>query len=170
MPNIISLVSFLISKVQSGEIYDESFFQKTEKLIDDVLNKKVEVKRMGVLSDLLDELRSGDDDETIRKLCDKIYEEEKKNISNLTIIPTGSNIFLALECPEDFQKYNFVCLEREEKNEFIVSHWAVMKKDTLSNISGPAPAKRIKVWPCSGLPNQKIVEKFLEKYNFLRGK
>ena len=164
MPNVISLVVFLISMIQDGKIQDPKFFQEIEREINKVLNMKLEDKNMSILSDLLSELASNDSDETLKKLCDKIYEEEKKKfIDHAEFLPTGPNIFLALECPEDFQKYNFICLEREERNKFIVSHWGIFKKNTENS-------KRVKVWDCRGLPNNKIIEMFLEKYNFLKGK
>lgn len=164
MPNIISLVIFLVSMVQENKIQDAGFFSEIEKIIRSIIDKNVEDKDMSILSDLLSELASNDSDETLKKLCDKIYEEEvrRKYLQHPTLLPTGPNIFLALECPEDFQKYNFICIEREERNKFIISHWAVMRNTENS--------KRIKVWDCAGLPNQKIIEQFLEKYNFLRGK
>jgi len=171
MPQIISLVIFLISKVESNEIQDAKFFQVVEKYIESILKKDMEVKKMGILTDLLSEFKSPDDDETLKKLCDKIYEEEQKDIVHTQYLPHGPNIFLALECPEDFQRYNFVCLEREERGKFIVSHWTISKRDTASEFtSGIAVAKRIKVWDCCDIPVKKIVEIFLEKYNFLRGK
>jgi hypothetical protein len=127
---------------------------------------------MGILSDLLNELKSqNDDDETLKKICDKIYEEEQKSINHPGILPYGPNMFLALECPEDFQKYNFVCLEREERGKFIASHWVVLKRDSASELAaGIAVAKRIRAWSCYDMSNKKIIETFLEKYNFLRGK
>jgi hypothetical protein len=162
MPNIISLVGFLISEIENDKIQGSKFFEQIEKEISRMINRNLEDDKMSILTDLLNELSSSDSDETLKKLCDKIYDQEVKHVNHPTILPSGPNIFLALECPDDFQKFNFVCLEREEKNKFIVSHWAVMK-DT-------EHAKRVKVWDCRGLPNQKIVEQFLEKYNFLRGK
>jgi hypothetical protein len=162
MPNIISLVVSLISMVQENKIQDSKFFEEIERTISRMVNKSLEVKNMSILSDLLSELTSSDSDETLKKLCDKIYDQEVKHINHPTILPSGPNIFLALECPDDFQKYNFICLEREERNTFIVSHWGVMKDSE--------HPKRIRVWDCRGLPNNKIIEQFLEKYNFLRGK
>jgi hypothetical protein len=162
MPNIISLVVSLISMVQENKIQDSKFFEEIERTISRMVNKSLEVKNMSILSDLLSELTSSDSDETLKKLCDKIYDQEVKHINHPTILPSGPNIFLALECPDDFQKYNFICLEREERNTFIVSHWGVMKDSE--------HPKRIRVWDCRSLPNNKIIEQFLEKYNFLRGK
>lgn len=162
MPNIISLVVSLISMVQENKIQDSKFFEEIERTISKMVNKSLEVKNMSILSDLLSELTSSDSDETLKKLCDKIYDQEVKHINHPTILPSGPNIFLALECPDDFQKYNFICLEREERNTFIVSHWGVMKDSE--------HPKRIRVWDCRSLPNNKIIEQFLEKYNFLRGK
>lgn len=163
IPSIISLVGFFVSMIESGKIQDVRFFEHLEKEISKIVSKNLEDRDMSILNDLLNELRSDDSDETLKKFCDKIYEEEKKKyINHPEFLPTGPNVFLALECPEDFQRYNFICLEREEKNKFIVSHWAVTKNTEV--------AKRIRVWDCRGLPNNKIVDMFLEKYNFLRGK
>lgn len=162
MPNIISLVVFLVSLIQDNKIQDPKFFEEIEREISKIIKKSLEDEKMSILTDLLNELGSNDSDETLKKLCDKIYDEEVKHVNHPTLLPNGPNIFLALECPDDFQKYNFICLEREEKNKFIVSHWAVMKNTENS--------KRIKSWDCRGLPNHKIIEQFLEKYNFLRGK
>ena len=163
MPNIISLVVFLISMIDDNKIQDPKFFEEVEKEISRMVNKSLEAEKMSILTDLLNELSSSDPDETLKKLCDKIYDQEVKNVNHPKLLPNGPNIFLSLECPDDFQKYNFVCLEREEKNKFIVSHWSVLKRDI--EIS-----KRVRAWDCRGLPNQKIIETFLEKYNFLRGK
>ena len=163
MPAIISLVVFLISMIESDKIQDPKFFEQVEKEINRMVNKSLEDEKMSLLTDLLNELSSSDSDETLKKLCDKIYEQESKYVNHPLLLPRGPNIFLALECPDDFQKYNFVCLEREERGKFIVSHWGILKRDTETS-------KRIKAWDCRGLQNQKIVEAFLEKYNFLRGK
>jgi len=163
MPNIISLVVFLVSMVQENKIRDPKFFEEIQKQLSKVLNMSLEDKDMSILTDLLNEMSSSDSDETLKKLCDKLYDEEVKYVNHPKLLPNGPNIFLALECPDDFQKYNFICLEREEKNKFIVSHWVVLKKNTES-------ARRVKTWDCRGLPNHKIIESFLEKYNFLRGK
>ena len=163
MPNIISLVIFLISMIRDNKIQDAKFFGEVEKEISRMLNKSLEAKKMGILTDLLNELSSADPDETLKKMCDKIYDEEVKNVNHPALLPHGPNIFLSLECPDDFQKYNFICIEREEKSVFIVSHWKVNKlsQDVV---------KRVKVWSCTGMPNKKVIETFLEKYNFLRGK
>ena len=162
MPNIISLVVFLVSMVQENKIQDPKFFEEIQRQLSKVLDMSLEDENMTILTDLLSELGSSDSDETLKKLCDKIYDEEVKYVNHPKLLPSGPNIFLALECPDDFQKYNFICLEREEKGKFIVSHWAIMK-----NTENP---KRIRVWDCAGLPDRKIIEEFLGRYNFLRGK
>lgn len=161
---IISLVNFLLFAINSGKVSNvDKFLLDFQKQLKKTFCRNMEVeKAMTILNDLLNEMKSNDEDETLRKICDKIFEQEPKSVHS-SVLPVGPNIFLALECPEDFQKYNFLCIEREEKNTFIVSLWTRLKKD-----SGRV-TKRTKVWECKGLSNQKIIETYLEKLKFLRG-
>jgi hypothetical protein len=163
LPRIISLVSFLLFAINSGKVSNvDKFLLDFQKQLKKTFCKNMEVeKAMTILSDLLNEMKSNDEDEILRKICDKIYEQQPKSLHS-TFLPVGPNIFLALECPEDFQKYNFLCIEREEKNTFIVSHWTRLKKES-------TVTKRSKVWDCKEMSNQKIIEMYLEKFKFLRG-
>jgi len=54
---------------------------------------------VGILQELLKEIKGDDNTEKIRKLCDKIAKEEEKNIKNFLMLPKGPNIFLSLEVP-----------------------------------------------------------------------
>jgi len=163
LPRIISLVSFLLFVINSGKVSNvDKFLLDFQKQLKKTFCKNMEAeKAMTILSDLLNEMKSNDEDEILRKICDKISEQELKGLHS-TFLPVGPNVFLALECPGDFQRYNFLCIEREEKNTFIISHWTRLKKES-------AVTKRSKVWECKGMLNREIVEMYLEKLKFLRG-
>jgi len=75
---------------------------------------------MTLLSEFLERTKKEDRVEVLRKLCDKIIEEEKLKDKWL---PNGPNIFLSLAInPEDIKYPEYVTLEREFKDSFVMKH------------------------------------------------
>jgi len=105
---------------------------------------------MAILEELLKEIKSSNIDEQVKILCDKIFEEEKLNIHYYNILPTGPNVFLALEVPgRRSTEVAFVSLERESSNKFIIVVWTTTKQ-----IYQDATAKEESIF----LKKQRVVE------------
>lgn len=117
---------------------------------------------MGILRELLGELEGDNNADKIRELCDRIAEEEKRNIENFTILPQGPNIFLALEVPGRIRnEIAFLTLERESEDKYLLVLYTVIGKT--SNL------KRQKVWEVDDHRPEKILTDYTKQYKFLRG-
>jgi hypothetical protein len=119
--------------------------------------------KMGnILDELISETSKHDKDEQMRIICDAIMKEEIENITDYEG-PTGPNIFLSLpvEIPKA-RTEDYICLERESKGVFIISHWSCLK-------SSEASPKRVKVWPSKYDDIKKILKEFTERIVFLKG-
>ena len=116
---------------------------------------------MSILSDLLEEIKISEFDEQVKIICDKIMEEEspKSKNQNQDAIPKRPNIFLAVEYESNSYKICYLCLEREFKEEYIVSAWEI-----------GINLKRVKTWGV--LDNnkpEKIIKYFAEILKYVRG-
>ena len=118
---------------------------------------------MGIIDELLKEVESEKVDQQVKELCDKIFEEEKDKIKDLSILPKGPNIFLALEVPGRLRReISFLCLEREAQTTFIVSVWS---KPQVSK-----PPIRTKVWGIKDYNNpSKILAEYAKRIKLMRG-
>jgi len=118
---------------------------------------------VGILQELLKEIKGDDNTEKIRKLCDKIAKEEEKNIKNFLMLPKGPNIFLSLEVPGRTTKENaFLILERESEDKYLLVLYITMTW-------GESRLKRQKVWEIDDHRPEKILTNYAKKYKFLRG-
>jgi hypothetical protein len=112
-----------------------------------------------ILTELLEQTSKSALDEQLKIVCDQIMIEEKPKFINTFDIPTGPNIFLAIQY-QDGSNISFLCLEREEKEKYIVSVWS--KKRT-------EPIKRKKVWDVHEHKSEKILKYYAEKLKYVKG-
>ena len=118
---------------------------------------------MSVIDELLEQWKKSDTDEQLRILCDRISIEEISNPLDYEG-PLGPNIFLSLPVITKFEKYeNYICIEREAQNKYIISHW-----NCLANIDTSNP-KRVETWNVKHDMPKKILREFIERMQFLKG-
>jgi len=123
---------------------------------------------MTVLRELLNEIKTDDNLETIRVLCDTIYEEEKPNQKYPDKRPFGPNLFLVLEVPGSLQgEVGFLGLERESEDVYLV----ILFTSTKINIDSEDPQiiKRKKVWEINDSRSDKILTTYAKHYKILIG-
>ena len=116
----------------------------------------------GLLIELLSKVEKLESDDQLRVICDNITKEEILTPDEYEG-PRGANVFLSL--PLNIAKVkteDYICLERESKGVFIISHWSRLI------ISASSP-KRIKVWECKQTEPTKILKEFAEKLTYLKG-
>jgi len=118
---------------------------------------------MSILSELLVSLEKSELDDQLKQICDEIMKEEMIEMKNVQLQPVGPNIFLSIDC-SDKRNINFLCLERESKEKYIVSLWS--KKLTLANIDS---LKRKKVWEVTEVKAEKILKFYAEQLKFVKG-
>jgi hypothetical protein len=118
---------------------------------------------MSIIDELLETWTKSDDVEKLRILCDQITKEEVPKPDDYEG-PNGANIFLSLPVYTKNKKYeNYICIEREAQNKYIISHW-----NCLANVEISAP-KRVETWEVKfGMP-KKILKEFIERMQFLKG-
>jgi len=118
---------------------------------------------MSIIDELLETWKKSDNDEQLRIICDQIFQEEIKEPDKYEG-PYGANIFLSLSLNDKEQKYeNYICLEREAQNKYVISHW-----NCLTNVITSNP-KRIKTWDIKQDIPKKILKEFVERMQFLKG-
>jgi len=123
-----------------------------------------------ILSEILKEIRSDDNLEKIRILCDQIFEEEKENIKYEMILPRGPNIFLSLEVPGRIKdEIAFLSLERESENLYLAVLFTTNKKELKKARDGEVSIKRQRVWQINDHRPEKILTEYAKRYKFLRG-
>lgn len=122
---------------------------------------------MTIIQQLLSEIKTDDVLEKIRCLCDDIQKEEIPNITNLRHLPSGPNIFLALEVPgRNTKEIAFLTLERESAD----LYFAVLYTLSNSQLQKPdAGLKKQKVWEIDDHRPEKILTSYAKTYKHLRG-
>lgn len=125
---------------------------------------------MGILQELLKEIKSDDMTQQIREICDKIYEEESPNFLYPDQEPKGTNVFLALEVPGRYTKeIGYVTLERQSK-ELYVAIFHTLDINRIDKDPEITPmARRHKVWEIDENKAEKILMKFAKICKMLRG-
>lgn len=115
-----------------------------------------------LLDELISQTSKNEKDEQMRIICDEIMKEEIKEPQDYEG-PDGPNIFLSLPVEVSKSKWeNYICLERESKGVYIISHWTCLK-------SSEAPPKRFKAWPSKHDEIKRILKEFTERIAFLKG-
>ena len=126
---------------------------------------------MGILQELLKEIKSDDMTQQIREICDSIYEEENPNFRFPDQEPKGANVFLALEVPGRYTKeIGYVTLERQSEELYV----AIFHTLDINRIDRDYPettpmARRQKVWEIDENKAEKILMKFAKICKMLRG-
>lgn len=121
---------------------------------------------MGILTELMEKIEKSELDEQMRQICDEIMKEEMPRIENLSYMPKGPNIFLAISCnSKKNPSVNFLCLERESKEKYIVSLWSKLKNSPESAYT----MKRKTVWEVTDGKTEKILKFYAEKLKFVKG-
>lgn len=122
-----------------------------------------------IISQLLEEIESKELDNQITELCDLISDEEQDSINHKNYAPVGPNIFLSLEIPGTIQKeIAFLCLEREFKENYIVSLWTGFLPKLKLNES--ERLKKIRIWNINDLTTpEKILSKYAKIMKYMKG-
>jgi hypothetical protein len=123
---------------------------------------------MTIIDELLATWKTSDIDERLRIVCDQIAKEEIKDPDSYEG-PIGANIFLSLPVEDMLVKLgnnkyeNYICLEREAQNKYIISHWNCLANSTTST------PKRQKAWDVKNDDPKKILKEFVERIQHLKG-
>lgn len=125
---------------------------------------------MTILGELLKEIKSDNNLEKIRILCDRIFEEEKENIKHIEVMPTGPNIFLTLEVPGRIKdEIAFLSLERESEDLYLSVLFIINRKEFKKSKGNEISIKRQRVWQIHDSRPEQILTGYAKRYKFLRG-
>lgn len=126
---------------------------------------------MGILQELLKEIKSDDITQRIREICDTIYEEESPNFLYPNQEPQGTNVFLALEVPGRYTKeIGYLTLERQSEELYVaIFHTLDINRIDKDNPETTPMARRQKVWEIDENKAEKILMKFAKICKMLRG-
>lgn len=118
---------------------------------------------MKSIEELLESTKNLSFDQQVKFICDRIQDEEDPKIVNKDLKPKGPNVFLSVQVPGITSKdICFLCLERERKENFIISIWTKQKDRQV-------PLKRSQVQDVSNIDNvKKLLFIFTEKVILMR--
>jgi hypothetical protein len=123
---------------------------------------------MTIIDELLSTWKSSDTDEKLRILCDQITKEEIEKPDKYEG-PVGANIFLSLpinipeEIIDNIKLENYICIEREAQNKYIISNWNCVANSTT------ATPRRVQAWNVKHDEPKKILKEFIDRLQFLKG-
>ena len=120
---------------------------------------------MGALLDeLVNEIKGKDIDQQVKEICDIIIEQEKDSVKDEEYLPSGPNIFLALNCPGRVKdEIGFLTLERELQGEYVIGFWGIKPKIKNDKL------RRYKTWIIKEVNSKRIIRAFAEKLKYVRG-
>ena len=122
---------------------------------------------MAILEQLIAELKTDDKTQQVRELCDQIIKEEGPNIKHIQHLPSGPNIFLALEVPgRTTKEVAYLTLERESEELYLTVLYTIPLTQVHNN---QASLKRQKVWEIKDNRPQKILTQYAKVNKHLRG-
>lgn len=125
---------------------------------------------MGILREILKEIKSDDNLEKVRILCDQIIKEEKDNVVHYQILPKGPNLFLVLEVPGRIKdEIAFLALERESEDLWLCVLFITTMKEYALREKNPPSIKRQRVWEINDHRPEKVLTEYAKRYKFLRG-
>lgn len=126
---------------------------------------------MTILQQIIAEIKSKDLTQQVREVCDKIYEEEKRNFKHSFLEPKGANIFLAVEVAgRTNDEVGFVTLERETEERYVVVYYTLEKERINKETPEETQAlRRRTVWVIDENKSEKILTGFAKVYKMLRG-
>lgn len=113
------------------------------------------------LDTLMKDVSKSNFDEQMKKLCDKIMDEERPKFADPDWEPRGPNMFLAIQVPDELN-HSFLCLEREMKEVYIISLMN-KPKNKFTNL------KRRRVWEVNEDKPEKILKFFAETLQYVKG-
>lgn len=120
-----------------------------------------------ILDDILKEVKSNDLVEEVKEICNRIWKEEKVNITHPKIIPEGANIFLALQVPPKSKKEaSFLALERDPMDEWVCNYYSMRISDIRDK---PQMPRRRQSHRIEGRSTKKIMIEFAKLVKFYRG-
>ena len=120
---------------------------------------------MSILKELLDSVKDSELDLQVKQVCDKIMIEEKENMCFPGLIPTGPNIFLAIDFINHKNELKALTLERESKESYIICVYRYKSVDE-AYIKAHI---REKVWVVDDKKCEKILQNYAEKLKFFKG-
>lgn len=125
---------------------------------------------MAILQQILEEIKSDDDLEKIRILCDQIFDQEKDDIKHIRILPKGPNLLLVLEVPGRIKgEIAFLALERESQDLYLAVLFVTDGKEFQKSKSERPSIKRQRVWQINDHRPEQILTEYAKRYKFLRG-
>ena len=125
---------------------------------------------MGILREILKEMKTEDNLEKIRTICDEIIKEEEDNIQHPEILPKGPNLFIVLEVPGRVKgEIAFLALERESEDLWLSVLFITTEKDYAFREKNDPSIKRTRVWQIADHRPEKVLTEFAKRYKFLRG-
>lgn len=124
---------------------------------------------MTILKQILDEIKTDDNTQKIRELCDKIQEEENQNNKYDNMKPKGPNIFLSLEVPgRTTKEIAYLTLERDSPTtSYVVVLYTLPKSEF--HTMGDASLKRRKVWTIDDHRPEKILTFYAKHFKYMKG-
>ena len=124
---------------------------------------------MGILQQLLEEIKTDIKSQQIREICANIFEQEKDHMENVLYLPTGPNIFLSLEVPgRNTSEIAFLCLERESEELYLLVLFTI-KKSQLARSNDNLSMKKQRVWEVNENKPERILYEYAKQYKYLRG-
>jgi Mg2+/Co2+ transporter CorB len=125
---------------------------------------------MGIIDQLLKEIPSDDITIQIKEMCNKIWEEEKDKIKKYHhVLPSGANIFLALQVPAKAKRdVSFLTLERDPMDEYISNYYSIKETD-IQKADLPQMPRRYQSHRLEGRSSKKILIEFAKLVKFYRG-
>jgi hypothetical protein len=125
---------------------------------------------LGILKELLKEIKTDESFEKIRMLCDDIFNEEKDNLKYTKILPKGPNLFLVLEVPGRTEgEIAFLALERESDDLYLLVLFVTHIRELKKTKDEPISMKRQQVWQIKDNRPEQVLTAYAKRYKFLRG-
>jgi len=124
---------------------------------------------MGILEQLLNELKDTDLTQQVRVICDQIIAEESTSEYEY-LNPVGPRVFLSLEVlGRNNKEIGFLTLEREDEEVYVAIYSTLEKYRISDNKEEQIPPRRRKVWVIDENKAEKILTQFAKKLKILRG-
>lgn len=125
-----------------------------------------------LLDELLKEIPSSDLTVQVKEICNRIWDEEKRNIKHPKTAPDGANIFLSLEvAPRAKDEVSYLTLERDPLEEFVAIYYTIRIREyrKFSSSEIPVMPKRVKAHNIKEYKPKKIMAEFAKLVKFYRG-
>jgi len=124
---------------------------------------------MDIIDQLLKDIPSSDITVLIKEFCTKIWEEESTKVKYPQVLPSGANIFLALEVPAKNKGHiSFLTLERDPMDEYISNYYSIKIID-IQGADLPQMPRRHQSHKLEGRSAKKIITEFAKLIKFYRG-